>query len=115
MGIVKIIDEHFAALSVEFGYDIQIPEYTVNALGYRLLNRDRIDQAIAVFQRNVQTYPDAYNVYDSLGEAYLYSGDYDRAEASYRKALEIRPDFENSLIMLDTIRQRRIQEARRTD
>ncbi|UCE58526.1 MAG: tetratricopeptide repeat protein [Phycisphaerales bacterium] len=112
---VDALEGHFTNLSREFGYDIEIPEYTLNALGYRLLNRDRIDQAIAVFQRNVQTYPDACNVYDSLGEAYLVNRDYDRAEANYKKALEMNPDFENPVIMLERIKRRRIEEARRTD
>ena len=54
-------------------YDFGEPE--LNTVGYVLLGRGRIADAITVFQRNVELFPGGYNTYDSLGEAYLVRGD----------------------------------------
>ena len=61
----------------------------MNALGYRYLQNDKIKDAIALFQLNTIAYPDSWNVYDSLGEAYLKEGKKDSAISNYEKALEL--------------------------
>jgi tetratricopeptide (TPR) repeat protein len=71
------------------GYDFD--ESEMNLLGYEYLRRHQIDRAIAIFQMNIEAHPDAFNTYDSMGEALLAAGDSARAIASYRKALELNP------------------------
>jgi hypothetical protein len=44
-------------------------ERELNALGYQLLRGNQIDDAIRVFELNVEAYPRSSNSYDSLGEA----------------------------------------------
>jgi len=44
----------------------KVDERTLNVLGYTLLRAGQDQDAIAVFQRNVQEYPESSNVYDSL-------------------------------------------------
>jgi tetratricopeptide (TPR) repeat protein len=44
--------------------------------------------------------PDEPNPYDTRGDIYASNGRIDQAIESYRKALEIRPDFESSLVNL---------------
>jgi hypothetical protein len=46
----------------------KVEESTLNRLDYALLFSGQTQDAIAVFQRNVQEYPKSANVYDSLGE-----------------------------------------------
>ncbi len=41
-------------------------------------------------------YPDAFNTWDSLGEASMERGDTDKAIASYEKSLEVNPDDANA-------------------
>jgi tetratricopeptide (TPR) repeat protein len=94
------VEGHFAHLSREFGYEIPIPEVTCNLLGYTLLKQKKVDDAIEVFQRNVAVYPDSWNVYDSLGEAYMIAGDKERAIRLYRKSLTLNPDNKNGRAML---------------
>ncbi len=55
---------------------------------------------IAIFELNVKAYPESWNVYDSLGEAYMVRGDHDRAIELYRKSLELNPDNGNAVTML---------------
>jgi len=45
---------------------------------------------------NVEAYPQSANVYDSLAEAYLLSGDKDKAIENYRRALAIDPKMESA-------------------
>ena len=49
--------------------DINVEE-RMNATGYSLLAAKKIDEAIEVFMVNVKLFPNAWNTYDSLGEAY---------------------------------------------
>ena len=51
-----------------------VNEETLNNLGYLLLQEGQAPAAITVFQQNVQEYPQSWNVYDSLGEAYMDAG-----------------------------------------
>ncbi len=66
-------------------------EAEVNRLGYALLQRGRVTDAIDVFLVNVEENPKSWNVYDSLGEAYAAHGDRDLAIANYKKSLELNP------------------------
>ena len=70
-------------------------EQGLNILGYYLLGKNRIDEAIEIFKLNAEVFPDAWNVYDSLGEAYMKKGDKDLAIKNYRKSLEINPENSN--------------------
>lgn len=68
-------------------------EGVMNTLGYELLGENRVDAAIVVFELNAETYAESANVFDSLGDGYRARGDTEAAIASYRKALEVDPDF----------------------
>jgi tetratricopeptide (TPR) repeat protein len=82
-------------------------EAAINGLGYRLLGLQRIEDAIAVFALNVESYPGSANAHDSLAEAYLAAGDRERAIAHYRRVLAIDPGNANATEML-----RRIESGR---
>jgi tetratricopeptide (TPR) repeat protein len=68
----------------------------VNTLGYKLLNEQRLPQAVAIFAINTRVYPDSANVWDSYGESLERSGKRAQAIASYRKALELEPRMGSS-------------------
>lgn len=61
-------------------------EADINAYGYQLLGQQKIDEAIAMFAKNVKDHPDSWNVYDSLAEAYARKGDKRLAIANYERA-----------------------------
>ena len=44
-------------------------ENDINLYGYPLLGQKKIDEAIAIFRKNVKDHPASWNTYDSLGEA----------------------------------------------
>jgi glyoxylase-like metal-dependent hydrolase (beta-lactamase superfamily II) len=79
-------------------------ENQLNFLGYQLLFRDMVDEAIVILELNVEAYPDAFNTYDSLGEAYMTAGQSELAIANYEHSLELNPDNANATAMLRRLR-----------
>jgi glyoxylase-like metal-dependent hydrolase (beta-lactamase superfamily II) len=79
-------------------------EAEINAQGYRFLQEDKTAQALALFKVNVELFPDAWNAYDSLGEALLKSGDAASATAMYEKSLELNPENTNGRDALAKLR-----------
>ncbi len=79
-------------------------EGEVNAQGYRLLQAGRTAQAIVLFKANVELFPQAWNVYDSLGEALLASGDAAGAAAMYERSLALNPESKSGKDALAKIR-----------
>ncbi len=85
------------------GYHLS--EGELNMLGYKYLQAEKIEQAIAIFQMNVDAFPDSYNVYDSLGEAYMIHGENAMAIKYYNKSLALNPKNENAAEMLKKLNQ----------
>jgi CubicO group peptidase (beta-lactamase class C family) len=83
----------------------EIDEGTLNFLGYELLQDGDLQGAIALFQRNVQEYPESWNVYDSLGEAYMDGGTKDLAIANYEKSVQLNPQNQNGIDKLKKLRE----------
>ncbi len=67
-------------------------EAEFNAYGYAFLQQDRVDEAITMFEINVELFPESWNTYDSLGEALLRKGETDEAVAMYEKSLALNPE-----------------------
>jgi tetratricopeptide (TPR) repeat protein len=80
-------------------------EADINRLGYELIGRNRLDDAIEIFKLNVDAYPRSANVYDSLAEAYLKKGDKELAIKFYSKAVEIDPNFASSVEALRQLKK----------
>ena len=72
-------------------------ETFLNQLGYKLVGQDRLAQAIEIFKLNVEAYPSSANVYDSLAETYLKSGDKEMAIKFYEKVNEISPNNKDAV------------------
>jgi len=73
-------------------------EVDVNTLGYQLLNGGKIDDAIFVFKKNTELYPDSWNVWDSLAEGYMNKGEKQLAIENYTKALSMAPENQQERI-----------------
>ena len=96
--------EHYTALKNAGGKASGIDEGTLNGLGYLLLYGGQERDAIAIFQRNVREYPQSWNVYDSLGEAYMKTGQKDLAIANYEKSLQLNPKNQNGIDRLKKLK-----------
>jgi tetratricopeptide (TPR) repeat protein len=78
-------------------------EAELNMLGYRLLQANKLADAVEIFKLNVEMYPQSANAYDSLGEAYMRHGNKDLAIANYKKSLELDPKNTNATAKLASL------------
>ena len=77
----------------------------INRLGYYELRNENFEMAINYFKINVNLYPKSSNVYDSLGEAFMKSGDTITAIEYYSKAISINPENRSSKRQLDKLKK----------
>jgi CubicO group peptidase (beta-lactamase class C family) len=77
-----------------------VAEPRLNGLGYSLMGQQKFAEAIAILKINAELYPQSSNVYDSLGEAYMMSGNKELAIVNYKKSLELDPKNSNAVAML---------------
>ena len=76
------------------------PERSINSAGYGLMADGKLKEAIELFKMNVQLYPQSWNVYDSLGEAYANAGETALAIQNYEKSLQLNPKNEAGIAAL---------------
>ena len=82
-----------------------ISETFINSTGYRLMGQNKLADAIRIFQLNVALYPRSWNVYDSLGEAYMNHGEKELAIQNYEKSLELNPQNEKGAATLQKLKR----------
>lgn len=93
----------FKQLSTASDSGVYFGEWEVNEVGYIFLANDKVEEAITVFDYNVQRHPQSANAHDSLAEAYLKLGKKDSAIRHYRWSLELNPNNANARKMLADI------------
>ncbi|MGH7567399.1 MAG: YceI family protein [Gemmatimonadales bacterium] len=101
-GLEAAVAQHAALKGDTVAYSVG--ESQLNTLGYKLLQRGRLDDAIRIFQVNAAAFPQSANVHDSLGEAYFLKGDRARARESYEKSLALDPDNAGAMEVLRWLR-----------
>jgi len=99
-------DKGVSTALADFAADLKngkVSEGAVNGEGYSLLRRKQYDDAIVVFQKNVELHPHSANTYDSLAEAYMDAGKKDLAIKNYEKSLQLNPENHNATAMLEKL------------
>lgn len=81
--------EGYLSLKEKDSLDSSIDENYLNSLGYKELHEKNFETATAIFKINMALYPKSSNVYDSLAEAYMKSGDTIKAIENYKKSLAL--------------------------
>jgi dienelactone hydrolase len=76
--------------------DFKLDEATMNLWACDLMSQNHLPEATELFKLNVQMYPDSWNAYDSLGEAYMNAGQKQLAIDNYKKSLELNPANDNA-------------------
>ena len=84
-------------------YDFTEPQ--LNALGYRLMQTGKMKEAVEIFKLNVEAYPQGFNTYDSLAEAYMNLNDRELAIKNYKKSIELNPKNTGAVEMLKKLKQ----------
>lgn len=77
--------------AADYGFE---NESSLNEIGYYFKNKNRLDDALIVFEYNTALFPTSGNLFDSLGEAYYAKGDKVKALINYKKSLQLDPKNE---------------------
>jgi len=96
----------YLAIQKQDSTSVIVDERELNSLGYELLRKKENNKAIDVFKMNVALYPESNNVYDSLGDAYLRTGDSLGAFINYKKSLELYHDNEKAIQYVDAFNKK---------
>ena len=75
-------------------------EGQLNRIGYWLLQKKKVNEAIEVFSMNVANFPKSSNAYDSLAEAYMEAGNKPEAIKNYQRSLALDPANDNARQMI---------------
>lgn len=75
----------------------------LNNVGYALLSKNKVKDAIKIFTLLVSEFPKLPNPYDSLGEAYFINKEYELAIKNYKISLELNPNNTAADEMIDKI------------
>ncbi|HET9824194.1 MAG TPA: tetratricopeptide repeat protein [Chitinophagaceae bacterium] len=100
----KIVSQVLTNMS-SFKNDEHTTEAEINRIGYRLMANKKMDQAIAVFKLNTELFPESFNTWDSLGEAYAAAGKKTEAIENYEKSLKLNPNNESGKTALSKLKQ----------
>jgi tetratricopeptide (TPR) repeat protein len=63
-----------------------------------------LKEAIEVFKLNVEAFPQSFNAYDSLGEAFAAAGEQELAVKNYEKSLELNPKSQSGIDALKKLK-----------
>jgi len=78
-------------------------EDDLNEWGYSFYQKNEMEKAVEVFKLNVILHPESANVYDSLADAYLKSGNKELAIKNFQKALELDPQMKSAKKALEQL------------
>ena len=71
-------------------------DHTLNSIGYELLAKQLNEKALTVFELNTIEYPESWNAWDSLAEAYEILGEPIKAIQFYRESIKLNPNNEHA-------------------
>jgi Flp pilus assembly protein TadD len=97
--------QQYASLKKRDDPAYDFSESELNELGYELLGKKKVSDAVAILKLNVESYPTSWNVYDGLGEAYMKSGNKAAAIENYQRSLALNPNNTNAAEMLKRLAQ----------
>ncbi|WP_425639436.1 CocE/NonD family hydrolase [Algoriphagus yeomjeoni] len=86
--------------------DLKLPEGNLNNLGLQLLyNSETAQNGINIFLLATHLYPESANLFDSLGEAYLFIGENEKAMENFEKSLHLYPENQNAIERLKQLQK----------
>lgn len=96
--------QRFASLKGQEKYPLE--EAEMNGVGYLLLQGEKTEEALAIFQLNVEAFPNSWNTYDSLAETYMNMGNKELAIKNYEKSVELNPENSNAIKLINKMKKK---------
>jgi tetratricopeptide (TPR) repeat protein len=95
-------------LSNRLSFEFNPPEFLVNRIAYYLLrSKDEKDrsEALKLFELNTKNYPNSFNAFDSLGEAFEALGENKKARQNYEKSIELNPKNQHAKMKIESLKK----------
>lgn len=81
-----------------------IAEQMSNRYGYYLIETQNLNEAIKIFEWNAKLFPNSWNAFDSLGDAYAKNNNHEKALLAYRKSLELNAENTHATKMINSLK-----------
>lgn len=112
MRMLAETDREYARGARALGLPEAVPEQVLNQVGYYALQfMKKPAFAAALFRRNVERYPGSPNVYDSLADALIATGDSTAARAELRRAVDLATRTRHSVLEESTRKLKALEQA----
>ena len=99
---IKKVIENFRTENNKYS----ISEDAVNGVGMKFIRAKKYAMGLEILEFNTSQYPESPYVYYGLAEAYLKSGNKQKAIKNYKRCLEINPDQQNALRKIKKLEKR---------
>ena len=101
---LQLVAKRFAEWRADPANEYLEAEPRLLSLGYDLMTKKRVDQAIEIFKLAVNASPQSAQAYALLAEAYQAAGKKELAIKNYEKALELNPNMNSAVEALKKLR-----------
>jgi imidazolonepropionase-like amidohydrolase len=110
--LTETIQEKDVAAAIKQYYELKsaqpaaydFGENELISVGYQLLHAKKVPDAIEIFRLSTDVFPQSYNAWDSLAEAYMIHGDKELAIKDYEKSLALNPGNVNAVEKLKQLK-----------
>lgn len=99
-GGLAALDKNYEKVSKRMGYTISTPNFLVIQIGNALLEQERAEEAVDVFEQAIKDKPTNARAYKRLGDAYKKLEIIELAKKYYLKSFDLNPGYENAKKML---------------
>ena len=100
---IDFVKSNFEEWTKDYPDISQVPDI-LNIIGYEFIKKENFPDAITIFKFNTELFPDDANTWDSLGEAYMVSGNIEQAIENYEKSLRLNPQNTNAVDKLKELK-----------
>jgi len=78
-------------------------EDELNYVAYELFENKKVNEAIGLLEIAIDIYPESSNLYDSLGEMYLYKGEKELALSHFMSAVKLDPENKEAIRNMESL------------
>lgn len=95
---------HFSRITDQLGTELKPPPDFVSMIGFLLLyDLKQVEKALEAFNLNVENYPDSFQVYADVAEAYVHADKEPLAIANFQKSLSLNSSNQSVIDKLATL------------
>jgi len=87
--VLNLVSTHYKKVSDHLGYEVFPPENFVNSIGNGFMYNDMPDKAYELLNLNIKNYPKSADVFEAMGEYYLFQSDTLNAIKEFKIGLKI--------------------------